>query len=426
MMFSSCFAELIFSRTLLAASLGLAILCVSPSFAQEKAAVDDKPKETAPAKPKKPPTEPKKAPTKRKVEGVEHFRMQSPLLSKFWGRPMYVEAGIVLPPEADAAKETLPVCYSIHGFGGSHRTAWRAAKPLREGMKSGKRPRMLYVFLNAQFSLGHHEFADSVNNGPWGQALIEEFIPALEAKYQTVGKPNARFLTGHSSGGWSSLWLQVTYPKYFGGVWSTAPDSIDFRDFTGIDVYQFENAYQDPEGKPIQLVRNGKGEWVRTLKEYAQGEYKKRTFGGQFASFDAVFSPRDADGQPMKLFDRETGAINKKVLDSWKRYDICLQLRERWSELKGPLKGKLRIFVGERDTYRLEGAVKLAQKELEQLGSDAQIVIVPERTHGSVLAPHELWPDGLLTRIHREMHKTWQASMEEPATGAADESPAKP
>ena len=36
-------------------------------------------------------------------------------------------------------------------------------------------------------------------------------IPALEKQFRAVGKPGGRFVTGHSSGGWSSLWLQVTY-----------------------------------------------------------------------------------------------------------------------------------------------------------------------------------------------------------------------
>ena len=59
---------------------------------------------------------------------------------------------------------------------------------------------MIYVFLNARCALGHHEFADSVNNGPWGEALTTEFIPALEKEFGAFGAPRGRFLTGHSSG----------------------------------------------------------------------------------------------------------------------------------------------------------------------------------------------------------------------------------
>jgi hypothetical protein len=342
------------------------------------------------------------------VEGVEHLRVESKLLSEFWGKPMFVEGGVVLPPDYKADGKT-PICFSIHGFGGSHRVAWRIGTQLRKRIQQGY-PRMLYVYLNAQFPLGHHEFADSVNNGPWGQALTEEFIPALEKKYATAGSAESRFLTGHSSGGWSSLWLQVTYPEMFGGTWSTAPDSIDFRDFSGINVYQFENAYVDPDGKPVNLVRKSNGSWGPTIRDYAQGEYARKKYGGQFASFDAVFSPRDVDGQPMKMFDRDSGEINDDVFKSWEKYDICLQLRRNWKQLGPKLRGKINVYVGTLDTYRLEGAVKLAQAELKKLGSDAKFTIVEGRNHGSLMAPHtKLWPKGLINHVHTAMWQKWES-----------------
>lgn len=400
------------SRRWLAFALLLGMSAANSSWIFAQTAAPATPKETTdkPAEESPTPERPRPLP---KIEGVTHVRLASKRLTSFWGRPMFVEAGVVEPPDFDVAKERLPVCYSIHGFGGSHRSAWRAADSLRKQIAEEKRPRMLYVFLNAQFPLGHHEFADSVNNGPWGSALTDEFIPALEAKYGAVGKPEGRFLTGHSSGGWSSLWLQVTYPDFFGGTWSTAPDSIDFRDFTGIDIYGFDNAYTSPEGETIPLVRDSKnGGWRMTLKEYAQGEHKKREYGGQFASFDAVFSPRGEDGRPMKLFDRETGLINRDVLPSWERYDIVLQLKRRWEELADKLAGKLHIYIGDEDTFRLEGAVKLAKAELEMLGSDAEIVIIPKRNHGTIMAPHPRWPEGLLSHIHGRMWAKWRASQE--------------
>jgi hypothetical protein len=344
----------------------------------------------------------------REVEGVVEFRLPSALLSEFWGREIFVEAGVVLPPGHDRA-ERLPVCYSIHGFGGSHRSAWRSGAELRAKIADGY-PRMLYVFLNARCPLGHHEFADSVNNGPWGSALTLELIPALEAEFGAFGAPAGRFLTGHSSGGWSSLWLQVNYPDFFDGTWSTAPDSVDFRDFTGIDVYAWRNAYQDPEGQPIQLMRR-RGEWVMTIEEFVRRERARREYGGQFASFDAVFSPRGEDGRPMPMFDRETGAIDAFVAKAWEKYDISLILRRRWQELGPRLAGKLHVFMGTLDTFRLEGALRLMADELRALGSDAQIVLAEGRDHGTLFQPHaELWPDGMLTRIHREMRARFDAT----------------
>ena len=342
------------------------------------------------------------------VEGIELFEVESRLLTEFWGRPMMIQAGVVLPPGHDASSRDTPVCFSIPGFGGSHLEAWRAGPGLRQGMSERGYPQLLYVYLNAMFPLGHHEFADSVNNGPWGTALVREFIPQLEAKYGAAATPGGRFLTGHSSGGWSSLWLQITDPEFFGGVWSTAPDSVDFRDFTGIDVYTFENAYVDSSGVEIPLVRQGE-KWVMTIRTYAQQEYARRDYGGQFASFDAVFSPRAEDGRPMKLFDRETGQIDRTTAEAWRRYDISLILRNDWERLGPLLRGRLHIYMGTLDTYRLEGAVRLMKSELDALQSDAEILLVDGRDHRSLLQPHpELWPQGLLPHIHQAMRTSWE------------------
>lgn len=346
------------------------------------------------------------------------FEQRSPLLSAFQGRDITIRAGVVVPADL-REDERLPVVFNIHGFGGSHRSAMRQAPNLVEGMQKGTTPRMLYVFLDASCPLGHHEFADSVNNGPWGTALVTEFVPALEQRFHAFGAPAGRFLTGHSSGGWSSLWLMVSWPDVFAGTWSTAPDSVDFRDFTGIDVYHFANAFTDPEGKPIPLVRKN-GEWAMTIREFVDRELARSDHGGQFMSFDAVFSPRGDDGRPMHLFEPKTGAIDRAVAESWKKYDIGLQLRERHAELLPKLRGKLHVYVGTQDTFRLEGALRLLAADLQRLGSDAEIVFAEGRDHGTLFQPHpELWPDGMMARIHREMRAKFDAATGAGAKGGA-------
>ena len=343
------------------------------------------------------------------TEYTKLFTLRSKLLSDFWGREQRIEAGVVLPP-GWTPQQKLPVAYDIHGFGGSHRVAWRSERRLHDHIEEGEVPAMIWVFLNAQFSLGHHEFADSVNNGPWGQALTEEFIPALETAFGAFGAPAGRFLTGHSSGGWSSLWLQVTYPDFFNGTWSTAPDSVDFRDFTGVDIYRFENAFQDPEGNEIMLMRQN-GKFVRSIREYVEGEVSRREYGGQFASFDAVFSPRGEDGRPMRMIDRETGRIDRAVAAAWRKYDIGLILRENWETLGPRLKGKLHVWCGTEDTFRLEGACRLLQTDLRLLESDAEVLLVEGRHHGSLMRPHEeYWPQGMLVRIYQDMGRRFEAA----------------
>lgn len=281
-------------------------------------------------------------------------------------------------------------------------------------MLVGEAHPFVHVFLDATHPNGHHVFADSQNNGPRGTALVTEFLPAIDERYGGAGAAWGRFVTGHSSGGWSSLWLQVAYPAAFGGVWSTAPDPVDFRDFTGVDIYNDDNVYRDASGDAVQLMRRN-GEWARSLQDYVASEVSTQEVGGQFYSFDAVFGPRGDDGNPVPLFERETGSIDHAVAEAWKAYDIALVLRANWKQLAPSLRGKLHIIVGTVDTYRLEGAAKLLATELKALGSDAEVLLVEGRDHGDLYAPHpEHYPKGLRTRIEAEAWSRYVAGRDAP------------
>lgn len=342
---------------------------------------------------------------------MEPFSFRSELVSAFAGNDVSFEAMVMTPAGYD------PDCgwavhYVIHGFGSSAlRTAVGHVGDVLARDELGKAPPLVRVFLDANHPLGHHVFADSANMGPWATALVQELLPAIEARYGAIAAPAARFLSGHSSGGWSSLWLQVEHPEAFGGAWSLAPDPVDFRDFTNVDIHRFESMYRDPEGEPIPLVREG-AQVVTTLEEFARQEARDAPVGRQiFYSFEAVFGPRAADGRPQPLFDRDTGHIDREVAEAWKHYDISAKLRREWPRLEPLLRGKLHVFVGLEDTYYLDGPVRLLADELHALGSDAELVLVPERDHVDLFAPHpELYPDGLLARVEDEMWASFLGS----------------
>ncbi|MCB9748630.1 MAG: enterochelin esterase [Myxococcales bacterium] len=334
----------------------------------------------------------------------EHFSLRSARLSEFSGREVRFEATVLTPPDYDPARGWA-AHYVVHGFGSSAlRTGMGYGGDALDRHAEGVAPPLVRVYLDANHPLGHHVFADSANTGPWGAALVEELLPAIEARYGAIAEPRARFVSGHSSGGWSSLWLQVEYPAVFGGAWSLAPDPVDFRDFCNVDLYRFESMYQGTDGQPIPLVR-GDADAAMTLRAFVEHERQDAPPGQRvFDSFDAVFSPRGPDGQPRRLFDRDSGRVDHEVAEAWRRYDIRDKLRREWSA-RGPLlRGKLHVFVGTEDTYHLEGAVKLLADELAALGSDAEIVLVPGRDHVDLFAPHpELYPRGLLGRVEDEM-----------------------
>ena len=334
------------------------------------------------------------------TESIKLVTFQSPALTSFWGRPITMSAAVVLPPSYATSKARYPVVYKIHGFGGSHLSAWRSAPDLLKKMSAGTLPEMINVYLDGTCPMGHHEFADSANNGPWGQALTKEFIPFLETKFRMDAQPSGRLLSGHSSGGWSTLWLQVVYPEIFGGTWSTSPDPVDFRSFSGADLTKVptENFYRGPDGKSRNICRFH-GRDIFSWYQFAHFAQVVGEYGGQIESFEAVFSPRGEDGRPMPLFDRDTGAIDPYVQKAWERYDIARLLVANWATLEPKLRGKLHLVVGTEDNFHLEEAVYLLRDKLKSLNSDATFEIIQGRDH------MDLYQGDLADRIARDMYK---------------------
>lgn len=345
---------------------------------------------------------PEKRPTS--TENVKLVERKSALLTAFYGRPVWMRAGVVLPPSFEKEPDKqYPAAYKIHGFGGDHRGAWQSAPQLVRDMKSGELSDMVYVFLDASGPTGHHVFADSVNNGPWGRALTEEFIPYLERQYRLIADSHARFLTGHSSGGWSTLWLQITYPDFFGGTWSTSPDPVDFRSFTGVNATagSRQNFYLTPEGKPLNVARMA-GRDLASMKEFVQQEEVVGEVGGQMGSFEWVFSPKGPDGRPLRLFNRVTGELDLNVAKAWEKYDIRGVLERNWDTLGPKLDGKLHLTVGAIDNFHLEEPFKLLCDFLKSKGREV-CEVVPGRDHIDLYKEYATYQRGLQRRIDDEM-----------------------
>jgi hypothetical protein len=344
----------------------------------------------------------------------------SPALTAFWGRPIHMRGRVLLPPDYDAkAKATYPVVYYTQGFGGNNDRVIGSLVNVYAAMAKGEMPPMIWVFLDESSPTGTHEFADSVNNGPWGRALTTELIPQLEKTYRMDAKPSGRFLQGHSSGGWATLWLQTRYPKIFGGTWSTSPDPSDFHDFTGVDLYvPHANVYRRPDGTPYPLVRD-KGKVLATFQQFAQLERVFGPYGGQMASFEWVFSPRGKDGRPEPMFDRDTGDVDPAVVDYWRdHYDIAYRLQHHWPELKPYLDGKIHLYVGTADTFYLDGAAHRLKAVLDGLHASSDIRFIPDRTHFDLYRIGED-RNGLLKQISWAMYAVARPHSKLEPVGAA-------
>lgn len=306
------------------------------------------------------------------TDGFEYFEITSALLSEFHGRPIKLRAGVVLPLGRKAGGMYAAV-YEIPGYGGDWRTARMVAR-FRNPTRMSPEEQTLWgncyrIVLDAESGNGHTLWANSINNGPWATALVSEFIPALEKQFNLIARPEARLLTGHSSGGWSSLWLQLNYPDFFGGAWSGSPDPVDFRRFQRTNIYAASNMYSagDPAAElPSYTSLAGEVRMtVRTENLVEEVIGSDNTSGQQWDSWQAAFGPKGPGGHAAALYDPVSGAIDRSVAEQYRKYDISDLLRKYPDRFGAVLRDKVRLVVGDRDNYGLNEAVQLLKQELE-------------------------------------------------------------
>lgn len=319
-------------------------------------------------------------------EWIKYVSMNSSLLSSFHAKDISMHAAVILPRGYSGSKHLYPVVYYIEGYHGTERYAERAREFLQSDMgqdwQAGYWPvPMIRVVLGSRFTYGHTSFADSAVNGPWETALVTELLPHLDQQFRM--DTDGRFLTGHSSGGWASLWLQMRHPDTFRGTWSSGPDPVDFTYFQLADIYTAKNMYWDSGGRPSPTSRTN-GQVDGTVRdENLHERVVGRTNGGQWDTFFAVFGPRRADGSPEPLFDKTTGELNATVAECWKQYDICLFLRTHPEHL-AQLEGKIHVICGHEDNYYLDGACRQLQHIIGESSPCGNYVKFVAGDHGSI------------------------------------------
>jgi hypothetical protein len=345
-----------------------------------------------------------------KADGVEWFEQRSALLSRFRGHDVFLHAGVVLPKDYDP-KRHYPAIYEVPGFSGNHLGAASRRRRPEDGAAAELARASFRIVLDPEGPNGHTLFADSENNGPCGQALVKELVPALEAKYPLIAAPSARMLRGHSSGGWSTLWLALTYPDVFGATWSSSPDPVDFRRFQLVDVYGQKNFYAGADGSDLASLRSS-GAVKMTIRQEARGEDvlgPDNTSGQQWDSWFAAFGPKNERGHPAALFDPETGAIDSSVAESYRRFDVGELLRKDPAHLVPLFREHVRLIVGTEDSFYLNEAVALLKKELDELpheASDPGYVKLVPGDHGSVFSSDAMRaiPSEMLTHLRKAGH----------------------
>jgi hypothetical protein len=326
-------------------------------------------------------------------EHVKFVKLRSEKLSKFHGRPIFLRAGVILPPgHAKDTQQRYPLRVHIGGFGSRYTgvLGWMSEfSSFRQAWAAAGAPRMIVLHLDGAGPLGDPYQVNSANHGPYGDAVTQELIPYVEKTYRGIGQGHARVLDGGSTGGWVSLALQVFYPDFFNGAWSHCPDPVDFRAFELLNVYRDANAYTNRHGFERPAAREINGDVRFTMRhevhrEVVLGQGDRWTLSGKdWGSWNATFSPRGNDGLPMPLWDSKTGRIDRRVAEHWQKYDLRLHLEKNRATLAPKLRGKLRVWVGEADDYFLNNAVHLLDDFFRQAKPpfDAKVTFGPRQNH---------------------------------------------
>jgi S-formylglutathione hydrolase FrmB len=298
---------------------------------------------------------------------TRYLKIRSPLLSKFHGRPIHLRAGVILPREfARQPERRYPVRVHIGGYASRFTDVGPMMSPgsgFQRVWMADDTPPLILIHLDGAGPLGDPYQVDSDNHGPYGAAITRELIPYVEEKFRGIGNGRARVLDGGSTGGWVALALQIFYPDFFNGAWAFCPDSVDFRSFQLVNIYDDANAYIGRHGFERPAARDVSGDVRFTMRHECQLENvlgrgdSWALSGGQWGAWNATYGPRGPDGRPVPLWNPTSGAIDHKVAAHWKAYDLRQVLESRWTELGPRLKGKLHIWVGEADDYFLNNAV---------------------------------------------------------------------
>jgi len=339
---------------------------------------------------------------KTDTQFVKHVKIRSELLSKFWGRDVYLGAHVLLPKDFDKHPEAHYPLMVFHGhypddisefrttppdpdlkpdystrfhLAGYNRIQQQEAYGFYTKWISAKFPRFIVIEIEHANPYFDDSYAvNSANVGPYGDAINRELIPEIEKRFRGLGQGWARFTYGGSTGGWEALATQVFYPDMYNGAFAACPDPIDFRAYTVINLYEDKSAYAltgDALSVERPAFRNYLGEVFATQRDENYMELvvgDRSRSGGQYDIWQAVFSPAGADGYPKPIFDKVSGVIDPQVAGYWREhYDLSHIIERDWAKLAPKLKGKIHIYVGNGDNYYLTDSVYFAQERLESL-----------------------------------------------------------
>ena len=311
----------------------------------------------------------------QETEWVKYVKIQSDLLTEFWGHPMYINARVLMPKGFDDHPEArYPLISQVGHFPRGNPGGFEPepGNPLYDAWISDDFPRFLMVTYEHPTPYYDDSYGvNSENNGPYGDAFTQEVIPYLEQEFRGIGKPYSRLLTGGSTGGWISLAMQVWNPDFFGGTWTFYPDQVDFRYYQQANLYEDDNAYYtihewNMVHKPLMRGKDGKFylQWSSSILQ------KRLSVTGTVRAARWQFSTQCSHPSMMMAIQNRSGIHGREKLtvrlpNGQRTFRHSALSRKNWSDVGPKLVGKINIFCGRMDNFYLNEAVYLLEEFFE-------------------------------------------------------------
>ncbi|NVB39611.1 enterochelin esterase [Pseudenhygromyxa sp. WMMC2535] len=281
------------------------------------------------------------------------------------GDPATRTCAVYLPPGYDdQADEGVPLFVGLAAFGGSglkllNWTSFGESLPQRIDrlIAEGEMGPVVLALPDGFTSLGGNQWIDTPVFGRWEGFVLDELIPALEARFHVKPGPEHRAVFGHSSGGYAALIHAMKHGERWGAVASHSGD-VGFELLYGRELPGVLTTLAGFEGDP-QLFLD---------KLWAGGKIPGRHFNTlMMLAMAASYAPEEGAPLGIRLpVDPATCARDEARWARWLAHDP-LELASRRESVAGmrSLAG-LYLDCGSRDEYFIHfGTRALVRKLVE-------------------------------------------------------------
>ena len=277
-----------------------------------------------------------------------------------WERPLNV---YVPPGYDDEPDRRYPSIYVLQGYTG-HLAMWDNRTPYRltfpeaadQVFASGTAPPALVVYVDAWTRYGGSQFVDSPGTGAYHSYLCDEVVPWVDAHYRTAAAPQARAVTGKSSGGFGAFITPMLRPDLFGGLASHAGDAL------------YEYCYLDEFAKATRALRDHGGDiWAWWADFTRRPGMTQPADGGLLMTLGcaAAFSA-EPDGTVVLPFDPRSGRLREEVWQRWLDWDP-VRMVPRYADA---LRSQRAVWIdaGTRDEWYLDLGAQAMVDALADVG----------------------------------------------------------